>query len=71
MCERRIESHERVQTKAQALEDELAILDDLIHLVAQRAACPDELPPNDAIEHDLMELDGRDAGARLLAAEIH
>jgi len=70
LCERRLRSHDEVAARAQALADELAIISDLIRLVAQRAACPGELAGHDVIEHCLAELDGRDAAQRLLAAEL-
>lgn len=70
LCERRLCCHEECEARVQALADELAIIADLIRLVAQRVACPDELAELDSIEHCLAELDSRDAAQHLLATEL-
>lgn len=63
LCERRLRYFDDCQAKAQRLADELAVVADLVHLIAQRALDADELPPDDSIESCLAELDARDDAA--------
>lgn len=67
MCERRLACLADCQAKAEWFADELAILSDLIALIGQRAACPEDLLPDDTIERGLAELDDGDAARRQLA----
>lgn len=70
LCERRLRTHEHCHARANDLATELALLADLIRLVAQRVACPEEPPPDDRIERYLAELDEDDAAQKQLADDI-
>lgn len=67
LCERRLECLEQCEAKAEQLADELAILGDMIRLIAQRVACPDDPIRDDTIGHHLAEFDEDDAARRQLA----
>jgi hypothetical protein len=67
MCERRLRSLDQCEARAEGFADELAILSDLIALIAQRVACPEDPVKDDAIERQLAELDDTDAARRQLA----
>lgn len=71
MCDRRIKCQQECEQAADWYADELAILSDLIRLLAQRVSCPDEAPTDDIIERQLAELDEDEAARRLLASELH
>ncbi|MGE5184550.1 MAG: hypothetical protein ACM31C_20910 [Acidobacteriota bacterium] len=71
IAERRLRSQLQCEARAELLADELAIVSDLIRLIAQRAACPDDPQPDEDIERDLAELDADEAARKLLAAEFH
>jgi hypothetical protein len=68
LIERRIACWDRCQVRAQQLEDELAALVDLVRLMAQRAACPDEDLELGSIERRLAEIDVEDAAIAQLEA---
>jgi len=70
LCERRLRLHHECEARAEWFADELAILTDLIRLIAQRAATPDDLAGDDAIERRLAELDEREAASLLIADEL-
>jgi len=71
LCERRIRCHEQCEARVEHFAEELAVIDHLIRLAAQRALCPDESPPDDTIERRMMELDADEAARCMLAAEFH
>jgi hypothetical protein len=68
LIERRIACWDRCQTRAQQLEDELAATVDLVRLIAQRAACPDDPLELGAVARRLAELDLEDAALAQLEA---
>lgn len=70
LCERRIRCHDQCEATMQSLADELAVVADVIRLVAQRVACPDELPADDTIERCLGELDDRESARGVITAEL-
>ena len=70
MSQRRLRCQLECEAKAARIADELAIVSDLIRLIAQRAASPDELVVDEVIERQLAELDAQDAAGRLLAAVL-
>lgn len=70
LCERRIACHRTCELRAHKLADELAIIEELVRLIAQRAAMPEEPPADDTIDRELAELDAQEAARRQLAAEI-
>ena len=71
MCDRRIKCQLACEQAADWYADELAIVSDLIRLLAQRVACPEETAPDDIVERQLAELDEDEAARRLLASELH
>jgi hypothetical protein len=70
LCERRLHAHTQCQLRVDQLANELAVLADLIRLIAQQVACPDEPALDDRIERHLAELDEDDAVRRQLAEEL-
>jgi hypothetical protein len=70
LCERRLQTHAQCQARAELLANELALLADLIRLIAQRAACPDEPALDDRIERHLADLDEDEAARKQVAADI-
>lgn len=68
LCERRLECHLACQRTAIWFSDELAIVSDLIRLIAQRVACPDHLDGEEWIQRPLAELDDDDDVQRMLEA---
>lgn len=70
LCERRLRCHDQCQARADELANELAMIAELVKLVAQRATCPDEPTLDDRIDRSLSELDEDDAAQRQLAGEL-
>jgi hypothetical protein len=70
LYERRLRCLTQCEATAERLADELAMLADLIRLVAQRVACPEDLIADDTIARQLSELDDDDAACRQLAADL-
>ena len=70
LCERRLQAHLRSQARVDQLANELALLADLIRLIAQRVACPDEPALDDRIERQLAELDEDDVVRAQLANDL-
>jgi hypothetical protein len=71
LCERRLRSLDQCEARAAWFADQLAILADTIHLIAQQVACPEDPIHDDTIERQLAELDDHDAARREIAAELH
>ena len=67
LCERRIRCLDECEARAEQLADELAMLADMIRLIAQRVACPDDSLEDDVVGRHLAELDEDDAARRQLA----
>ena len=70
LCERRLQAHARCQARVDQLANELALLADLVRLIAQRVACPEEPALDDRIERHLAELDEDDAARKQLADDL-
>jgi hypothetical protein len=67
LCERRLRLQDECCRHVDAIANELALVGDLIRLIAQRAACADEITLDDRIERQLAELDDEDAARNQLA----
>ena len=67
LCAARLAEAERCARVETQLTDELATIDDLIALVAQRETCPDPPPIDDVIARCSLELEADAAAQRLLA----
>ncbi|HEY1550963.1 MAG TPA: hypothetical protein VGG28_24210 [Kofleriaceae bacterium] len=70
LYERRLRSQDQCRARVDSLANELALAADLIRLVAQRVACPDELLLDDRVDRQLAELDEDDAARSQLSAEL-
>ena len=70
LCERRLRCHDQCQARVEVLANELAMVADLIQLLAQRVACPDDPVLDDRIDRHLAELDEDDAARAQLAADL-
>jgi len=70
LYERRLRCLAQCEATAEWLADELAMLAELIRLVAQRVACPEDLLTDDTIARQLAELDDDDAARRQLATDL-
>jgi len=70
LYERRLRCLAQCERTAEWLADELAMLAELIRLVAQRVACPEDLLTDDTIARQLAELDDDDAARRQLATDL-
>lgn len=69
LCERRLNCLKDCEAKADALADDLAVVKDLIYLIAQRAAIREDVVSDDVVERQLEELDDAEA-ARKQVAEL-
>jgi hypothetical protein len=67
LCERRLHSLRECEVRADTLADELAVLKDLVSLIAQRAAIREDIPADDIVERQLEELDDAEAARRQVA----
>lgn len=70
LYERRLHAHDECQARVAALANELALVADLVRLLAQRAACPDEPTQDDRIERRLAEIDELDDVRKQLADDL-
>jgi hypothetical protein len=70
LCERRLHARAQCQVRVDQLANELALLADLIRLIAQQVACPEEPALDDRIERHLAELDEDDAVRKQLAEDL-
>jgi hypothetical protein len=57
LCERRLRCIDECIERADTYADEVAILEDLVRLIAQRVACPDAPSPDDLLDLRLFELE--------------
>lgn len=70
LTERRIALLDRCEAMASSLSGELSTITDLVRLIAQQVACPEDLAADDTIERQLADLDERDAARRQIANEL-
>ena len=70
LYERRLQCLAQCEGTAEWLADELATLAELLRLIAQRVACPEDILADDTIARQLAEIDNEDAARRQLAADL-
>jgi len=66
LCERRLRCLAECEVRAERLADELAMVADLLRLIAQRIACADAALLDDTIDRRLAQLDDEDLAHREL-----
>lgn len=70
LCERRLRTQEQCEARVHQLGNELSLIADLIRLIAQRVAYPEEPALDDRIERYLVEMDEQDAACEQLADDL-